>query len=402
VNLKSAARQLGVHYQTAYRWVRQGDLVAVKVGTTYEVSPAALEQFRARRLAARDYALEIDEAVTGEVDGADDLLDGLAAIAEQCGPSTVILEDEAVRALAERLDAGAILRLLDESGDHLTGTNFHHRDPRTRALLGRFFGVVPVWPSLAGETLCTGTPLRWTNIPQDQLRARLHPAAHQVLDHIRLTQLLQVRICAGDAPIGVLQVLRHDGRAFSDDDVATAVAVAELLGAARARAERFVRAWARRNRLVDDLQRALAEHGMDPAVECARRWIEHLDVGAAVTDQRADRRIVVAANEQAAEALGLRRHELVGRSALDIPQFLSDAAVAASVGRLRTGALDYASFTAATPDGGRRLDVHCGAVRQPDAAVAMIVTTITDGLEWSRCGAATATTDVDDVVPAQT
>src|SRR5262245_32219651 len=51
MNLKEAARRLGVHYQTAYRWVRSGELVAVRVGSRYEVSEAAIERLRARRRA---------------------------------------------------------------------------------------------------------------------------------------------------------------------------------------------------------------------------------------------------------------------------------------------------------------------------------------------------------------
>ena len=51
MNLKTAARQLGVHYQTAYRWVRSGQLVAVKVGAGYEISDAALSRFQAQRAA---------------------------------------------------------------------------------------------------------------------------------------------------------------------------------------------------------------------------------------------------------------------------------------------------------------------------------------------------------------
>jgi excisionase family DNA binding protein len=37
VDLRTAAEQLGVHYQTAYRWVRDGSLPAVKIGASYEV-----------------------------------------------------------------------------------------------------------------------------------------------------------------------------------------------------------------------------------------------------------------------------------------------------------------------------------------------------------------------------
>ena len=49
MNLKEAAARLGVHYQTAYRWVRSGDLAAVRVGARYEVSDAAIHQFVATR-----------------------------------------------------------------------------------------------------------------------------------------------------------------------------------------------------------------------------------------------------------------------------------------------------------------------------------------------------------------
>jgi MerR family transcriptional regulator, light-induced transcriptional regulator len=42
ISLRDAAVQLGVHYQTAYRWVRQGVLPAVKVGGSYEVTAEAV------------------------------------------------------------------------------------------------------------------------------------------------------------------------------------------------------------------------------------------------------------------------------------------------------------------------------------------------------------------------
>lgn len=49
MDLKSAAEELGVHYQTAYRWVRDGSLSAVKVGASYEVDTHEVDRFRARR-----------------------------------------------------------------------------------------------------------------------------------------------------------------------------------------------------------------------------------------------------------------------------------------------------------------------------------------------------------------
>lgn len=44
MDLKEAARKLGVHYQTAYQWVREGRLPAQKVGTSYQITSEAVEQ----------------------------------------------------------------------------------------------------------------------------------------------------------------------------------------------------------------------------------------------------------------------------------------------------------------------------------------------------------------------
>ncbi len=46
VNLKQAASMLGVHYMTAYRYVRQGRLDARRQGTEWRVSTAAIESLR--------------------------------------------------------------------------------------------------------------------------------------------------------------------------------------------------------------------------------------------------------------------------------------------------------------------------------------------------------------------
>jgi MerR family transcriptional regulator, light-induced transcriptional regulator len=50
VELQAAADVLGVHYQTAYRWVRSGKLPAQLVGNKYRVSRRDLEAFAASRL----------------------------------------------------------------------------------------------------------------------------------------------------------------------------------------------------------------------------------------------------------------------------------------------------------------------------------------------------------------
>lgn len=49
MDLQTAADRLGVHYQTAYRWVRDGSLTAVKQGSSYQISDEDLTRFQARR-----------------------------------------------------------------------------------------------------------------------------------------------------------------------------------------------------------------------------------------------------------------------------------------------------------------------------------------------------------------
>jgi MerR family transcriptional regulator, light-induced transcriptional regulator len=49
MDLREAAEALGVHYQTAYAWVREGTLPARKVGRGYEVGDVGVQALAARR-----------------------------------------------------------------------------------------------------------------------------------------------------------------------------------------------------------------------------------------------------------------------------------------------------------------------------------------------------------------
>jgi excisionase family DNA binding protein len=53
VDLETAARLLGVHYQTVYRWVRTGVLPAVKEASGYRVERSAIEAVAAHRQAPK-------------------------------------------------------------------------------------------------------------------------------------------------------------------------------------------------------------------------------------------------------------------------------------------------------------------------------------------------------------
>jgi excisionase family DNA binding protein len=77
MDLREAARALGVHYQTAYAWVRQGALAGRKVGRGYEITEDDVRAFAARRslgqepprpIRVRDWAVQsqrLQEALAG-------------------------------------------------------------------------------------------------------------------------------------------------------------------------------------------------------------------------------------------------------------------------------------------------------------------------------------------------
>jgi excisionase family DNA binding protein len=59
MQLREAAAVLGVHYQTAYQWVRQGTLPARKVGHSYQVDVADVQLLTATRRNGRAPARDI-------------------------------------------------------------------------------------------------------------------------------------------------------------------------------------------------------------------------------------------------------------------------------------------------------------------------------------------------------
>jgi MerR family transcriptional regulator, light-induced transcriptional regulator len=59
MDLREAAESLGVHYQTAYGWVRQGVLPARKLGRGYEIDDSDVGALAARRRLGREPARSI-------------------------------------------------------------------------------------------------------------------------------------------------------------------------------------------------------------------------------------------------------------------------------------------------------------------------------------------------------
>jgi excisionase family DNA binding protein len=85
LNLKQVAAELGVHYMTAYRYVRQGRLSGHRLGTEWRVEREAVERFRASGAPAVDLGGEhwtdrlVEVLLAGDEPGAWALIEGALA-----------------------------------------------------------------------------------------------------------------------------------------------------------------------------------------------------------------------------------------------------------------------------------------------------------------------------------
>ena len=103
ISLQTAADRLGVHYQTAYQWVRAGELPAQRIHGRYSLDPKAVEALRLRR--SRPAAPRVRRPRSG-----------FGALAEQAGAQLSAGDERGLRQLVARLvDDGVSMTTIAES-----------------------------------------------------------------------------------------------------------------------------------------------------------------------------------------------------------------------------------------------------------------------------------------------
>jgi len=117
VTLQEAADALGVHYMTAYKYVRTGLLPAAKVGAAWQVAAADLERFQQeekapgknRRRTRSGYAGRIaDRLAVGDEAGASELIESTLASGATLDEVYLDLMVPALVTIGERWAAGEI------------------------------------------------------------------------------------------------------------------------------------------------------------------------------------------------------------------------------------------------------------------------------------------------------
>ncbi len=247
MNLKQAAARLGIHYQTAYKLVRSGRLIAVRVGSRYEVSEAAIERFRAERdrlarlaAAAGETAVDAGPGRTGDQSpGA--ALAVLTAVVDATTASARGACDEAVRLLTRTLSDAAWVRLLDDRG-RLAAVSFTHRDPTRVPVLAALFDIPPqeVGTGVSGGVVACGQRVVWPIVPIDEIERRVEPERRHGADLIGLHSLIAIPIVVAGTTVGTVCASRGaPGNPFVPDDVEVVERVAAMLGVAVTRARTY-------------------------------------------------------------------------------------------------------------------------------------------------------------------
>jgi excisionase family DNA binding protein len=255
VNLKTAAQRLGVHYQTAYRWVRSGQLVAVKVGAGYEVSEAAIARLRAQREATERLPDAMTPPLAEPPSSVDEELEILDHMVEAVTLDATKIGERGARILAAHLgDAAFVYRL--EADDRMVVHYAAHRDPIAEVAASTLGRDERTSTNLVRRSVLDGDVICVAQVPQRELRRRMHPELHE---HLQLTGCYSA-MCVPFGIDGVLLITRDlPGRPYATDDVALVTIIASRLTWADERVRAWRAAWNLRRAMVDMFSAATFE-----------------------------------------------------------------------------------------------------------------------------------------------
>ena len=309
MNLKVAARRLGIHYQTAYRYVRSGYLIAIKVGTGYEISEAAIERFLAGRHAielATESELE-HTALAPVVRSPGSVTGELNALLSTTTLSTRPILDLVTQHLAETVGDFAAIRLLTDDKAWLVGASSNHHDPVHRATLA----AVLLQPQVAEDAveapaLREGRVHRVDFVRVDVARQLIPRAFHQYADLLTVYSLVSAPIIGESGQVlGVVTVARDlPGHPYTADEERVVVEMAGWVASAINRVTHFTSGWNASHTLHDRIESLLAAHPGATPEELEELVIQVFDDTVPEAVFTLDRQLVVC-NEPFTQRVGI-------------------------------------------------------------------------------------------------
>jgi excisionase family DNA binding protein len=363
MNLKTAAAQLSVHYQTAYKLVRSGSLAAVKIGGTYEISEAALERYRAEREALRAGAEAVRDVAPPPLRSREAAIAEVWEVARSSTTTTRGVLETVARVVAEVVGDYGVVRVCDEDGD---GFAFHDADPTRRAALAAIvhgFGFGAGGPTGAyAHVRASQRTLLLPHVAQDRLRTSLDSQHRQFLDVLGVHSLVIAPVVIDDVVRAVVTLGRATpGAPYGNDEVAFAEEMASALALTMRRTGAYRQGWARRGELVAAVRAKLR----DGAAPTALDGVLDDDGLAEIVYDLDDRVLANAATSR-----------LTGGDASLLVDGFTTLAGADGTDRLRTGDLEYhdGEHDVRLANGTtQRFIVHRGLVRDDRARARALV-----------------------------
>jgi PAS domain S-box-containing protein/excisionase family DNA binding protein len=382
VNLKQAAASLGVHYQTAYRWVRAGDLAALRIGAHYEISDAAIHQFLTTRRSVLRQAMPDPSADCSHAHtDPDQLLRDLDAMASDPLVTVPALSAFAARGGREALgDLCIVICTNDDGSIESAGVDHPHRD-WAAFVLSALIVTGPAAPrlgTLLEPALKEGRVVRIPHVPQDRLRAGLRPEIRQHLASHPVAGLLAAPVHV-DADVRGMVVFARDAAAnpYTEADAQFALEFANRVGKLVMTAREIAGAWAVREMLAQRFRQSLANAPLRAPFDHAtvQTLLDAVQLAAPVVVYDATGRIL-GANAATERIAGYGRRDLIQMTYEDVVGPEDAAAERENLARLADGELDYHDFHADR----RRSDgtvvdfaMHRVAVRHLDSTLACII-----------------------------
>ena len=381
MNLKEAARRLGVHYQTAYKWVRSGSLTAIRVGARYEVSQAAIDQFLANRRSVLSEAEPASRSRRSTDLGFEDVMEEFEIMATDPVMTVRSVVTFAARRGAAVLGDLCLVALVGDDGIHARHAVVDHPIPAHAAFVSALLGANSderrLGPNIVVDAFRTGQPVLIPHVSQDLLRAGTRPDMRQYIAEYPIYSLLAVPVTADDHPIGYFAFSRDTANhPYTPADQEFAMRLGERIGALVVTAREITCAWKFRNDLVAVLQERLALGRSDhrPTAEELAQWLRgDLLVSGSLSVAILDHEGRLLLTNGAAEWSSLLAP---GRHTLDIIHPDDQAAEQANLDRLISGELDYFdSHSRRVLKNGDSFDcaTHRAAIRLPDATLACII-----------------------------
>lgn len=173
MNLKAASQKLDVHYQTAYKWVRSGELTAVRIGSRYEISDAAVDQFLAGRTSFMSEGVGHEPAVQLADHPPEDFLDALEVMTSDPIVTVPTVAAFAAEQGAKALGDLCLVAFMNDDGVHVDHAAIGHPEPQRAAFVGAVIGFLGTQPSVGHNIVSAayfhGAPERVSHISRDVL-----------------------------------------------------------------------------------------------------------------------------------------------------------------------------------------------------------------------------------------